>query len=100
MKSNKKAGPKKILKVLSDDVRFDIVLLLATGKKCVCEIYESLELKQSIVSHHLGVLRENDLITNDKDGKWVYYSLNRKCIEELQKTLTKIISTKERSPKC
>ncbi len=100
MKSNKKAEPKKILKVLSDNVRFDIILFLATGKKCVCEIYESLKLKQSIVSHHLGVLRENDLITSEKDGKWVYYSLNRKRIEELQKLLAKIIATKERPPKC
>lgn len=100
MKSNKKIEPKEILKVLSDSARFDIILLLATGKKCVCEIYESLKLKQSIVSHHLGVLRENDLITSDKDGKWVYYSLNRKCIEKLQKTLAKIITTKERPPKC
>jgi len=100
MKSYKKSEPKQILKVLSDDVRFDIVLLLATGKKCVCEIYESLKLKQSIVSHHLGVLRENNLIESDKDGKWVYYSLNRKRIEELQKLLAKIVATKERPPKC
>lgn len=100
MKSDKKTESKEILKALSDNVRFDIILLLATGKKCVCEIYESLKLKQSIVSHHLGVLKENDLVTSDKDGKWVYYTINRKRIEELQKVLTKIIATKERPPKC
>lgn len=100
MNLHKKIEPKKLLKVLSDDVRFDVVLLLATGKKCVCEIYENLKLKQSIISHHLGVLRENELVNTEKDGKWVYYSLNKKNIKELQKLLSKIITAKECPPKC
>ena len=90
----------QLLKTLGDDTRLDIILLLATGEKCVCEIFEKLKLPQNLVSHHLGILRESNLIINRKDGKWVYYSLNRKRIEELQKLLAKIVVTKERPPKC
>lgn len=89
-----------LLKALSDNTRTDIVLLLASGEKCVCEIFKHLSLPQNLVSHHLGILRQNKLIINRKNGKWVYYSLNRKSIEDLQELLTKIIATKEKTSKC
>lgn len=79
-----------LLKALSDNTRVDIVLILATGEKCVCEIFKHLKLPQNLVSHHLGILRTNKLITSRKDGKWVYYSLNRKKIKELYKIIEEI----------
>ena len=100
MKNNKKDTYFLILKTLGDIVRFDIVLLLASGPKCVCEIFEKLKLKQSIVSHHLRVLKENDLVEMSRDGKWVYYSLNRKKLAKLQEFIEKIIFAKETKSKC
>lgn len=89
-----------LLKALSDDTRIDIILFLATGEKCVCKIYKHLKLSQNLASHHLGVLRQNKLITNRKEGKWVYYSLNRENIEELRNRLEEIVATKEKISKC
>ncbi len=43
---------------------------------CVCEIREILQLATSTVSAHLSILKEADLIVDDKDNKWVNYSLN------------------------
>ena len=100
MKDNTKDIYFQILKTLGDSVRFDIVILLSTGPKCVCDIFERLKLKQSIVSHHLGILREKDLVKINKDGKWIYYSLNRKKLANLQKFIKKTISTKETKSKC
>ncbi len=88
------------LKALSDNTRLGIVLFLASGDKCVCEIFEELKLPQNLVSHHLGILRQGGLIVNRREGKWIYYSLNRERIKELNKLLTKIIITKEKKLKC
>lgn len=88
------------LKALSDDTRVDIVLFLATGEKCVCKIYKNLKLPQNLVSHHLAILRQSGLITSRKDGKWVYYSLSRKSIKEIQSIFTEIVSIKENISKC
>lgn len=90
----------ELSKALSDDTRADIVLLLASGEKCVCEIFNHLKLPQNLVSHHLKILRENKLIINRKNGKWVRYSLNREIIKKLQEILGEIIAIKESRSKC
>lgn len=100
MKNSDKDIYFRILKTLGDSIRFDIVMLLATGPKCVCEIFEELKLKQSIVSHHLKVLRENDLVEMNKDGKWIYYSLSRKKLAILNGFIEKISQIKETKSKC
>lgn len=83
-----KIGPKKkylnLLDALGDKNRLGIVLFLAGGEKCVCEITQCLGLPQNLVSHHLGVLRKRDLISSHKEGKWVYYSLNKEAVKKLQ----------------
>ena len=94
MKSNEKDNLLQLFKTLGVEVRLNIILLLASGDKCVCEIFRSLKLPQNLVSHHLGILRQSNLIINRKDGKWVHYSLNRKRLAMVQKLLTKIIVTK------
>lgn len=44
---------------------------------CVCEITEVLQLATSTVSKHLSILREAELIIDQKQGKWVNYKLNK-----------------------
>jgi len=100
MKINQKDNLLQTMKALGDGLRLDIILLLATGEKCVCEIFEKLKLPQNLVSHHLKILRQSNLIINHKEGKWVYYSLNRKEVKRLQNVLEKIAITKEKISKC
>ncbi|MCR4328114.1 MAG: metalloregulator ArsR/SmtB family transcription factor [Patescibacteria group bacterium] len=99
MKIKQKDTLLNMFKTLSEIARLDIVLLLTSGEKCVCEIFKNLKLPQNLVSHHLRILRQSGLIINRKQGKWVHYSLNRKNIKELQKLLTKIGTAKEKPPK-
>jgi len=66
----------KIFKALSDSNRLRILKMLEIRPLCVCEISEILQLANSTVSKHLSILRDADLILDEKDGKWVNYSLN------------------------
>jgi len=66
------------LKVIADETRLKIILMLSEQDMCVCEIMERLAMSQPAVSHHLRILKKNKLVTDDKDGRWVCYSLNDK----------------------
>lgn len=66
----------KIFKALSDANRLRIIKMLEIRPLCVCEITAVLQLANSTVSKHLSILREADLILDEKSGKWVNYSLN------------------------
>ncbi|MGB2957683.1 MAG: metalloregulator ArsR/SmtB family transcription factor [Bacteroidota bacterium] len=82
----------KILKALSDSQRLRIVKMLSIRPLCVCEITEVLELAQSTVSKHLSILRDADLILDEKHGKWVNYSLNSSSGSERMKELLDMVS--------
>ena len=64
-----------LLKMLADETRLAVVRQLMEGPKHVGEINESLGLEQSLLSHHLKILREAGLVTSERDGKAVLYSL-------------------------
>lgn len=67
-----------IFKALSDETRLRIInLILSSGKSlCVCEIVDALNLPQYLISKHLNVLKNSGLIKGNKEGKWVYCSLD------------------------
>ncbi|HEC8323404.1 TPA: metalloregulator ArsR/SmtB family transcription factor [Providencia rettgeri] len=69
--------PLQLFKILGDQTRLDIVLLLkAAGELCVCDIYTALNLSQPKTSRHLAMLRESGLLLDSKQGKWVHYRLS------------------------
>ena len=63
-------------RLLSDKTRLNILLLLAKGERNVSSLCDELGLPQPTVSHHLGLLRMSNLISNRRDGKQVFYDLN------------------------
>jgi ArsR family transcriptional regulator len=65
----------KIFKALGDWNRLRIVKMLQSRSLCVCEITAVLELATSTVSRHLSILKEAEIISDKKDGKWVDYHL-------------------------
>ncbi len=66
-----------LFKALGDPHRNAILSALAraSGPICVCDFVEGLPLNQPTVSHHLKVLRDAGLVTTERRGTWVYYSL-------------------------
>jgi ArsR family transcriptional regulator, arsenate/arsenite/antimonite-responsive transcriptional repressor len=70
-------------KALSDDSRREILLLLKNRDMVPTEIAEHFNFTLPALSSHLRILREADLITENKKGKNRYYSVNRKRTVEL-----------------
>lgn len=68
-----------IFKALGDATRIRILHLFVRAKceLCVCELTDSLEVPQYNISRHLKVLKNAGVLTAEKDGRWVYFSLAR-----------------------
>lgn len=67
-----------LFKTLSEPVRLRIIsLLLEQGELCVCELVDTLKLSQSVISRHLAYLRNNQLVTAQRKGTWMYYKINK-----------------------
>lgn len=64
-----------ITKALSDENRVRVLMILADGELCVCQIIEMLGLAPSTVSKHMSILRQADLVETRKEGRWIYYRL-------------------------
>ncbi len=62
-------------KALGHPARLRVLGMLARGELCVCQITAVLALAYSTVSSHLAELRRAGLITERKEGRWVYYRL-------------------------
>src|SRR6476661_1523419 len=65
-----------LFRLLSDKTRLNILMLLADGERNVSHLCDELQLPQPTVSHHLGLLRMNNIIGNRRSGKQVFYGLN------------------------
>lgn len=89
----------KLLKLIANENKFKIVLILAQGEVCVCDIGEKLGIEQSLVSHHLNSLRKEGLINDRKIGTWVHCSLNKQAFGQLSELFTKYLSPESISDK-
>ena len=65
------------LKALGDPLRLRIVDLLRRGEMTVTDISEFLETELVTVSHHLQILKHAHLVTPSKDGRFIYYGLQK-----------------------
>jgi DNA-binding transcriptional ArsR family regulator len=65
-----------MFRLLTDKTRLNILMILAEGERNVTSLCGLLKLPQPTVSHHLGLLRMNNVITNRRAGKQVFYGLN------------------------
>src|SRR5579864_4905590 len=65
-----------LFRILSDRTRLNLLMILARGERNVSSLCEELGLPQPTVSHHLGLLRTKNLISNRRNGKQVFYGLN------------------------
>jgi ArsR family transcriptional regulator, arsenate/arsenite/antimonite-responsive transcriptional repressor len=74
------------LKVLAEPKRLLIFNLVMEGVQCNCELGDFLEMPPNLISHHLSKLRAAGLVDVERDAvdsRWIYYSVNRAALEEL-----------------
>ena len=71
------------MKALSDPTRREILTLLRGGSKSAGEITERFAITGAAISRHLSVLKEADLIRDQRDGKYIIYTLNTSVLEDV-----------------
>lgn len=75
----------EFFKVFSNPTRLKIISLLVVDDLCVCDICEALDLNQTTVSNQLRILRANNIVKYQKEGKMARYSLTDLHIEMIYK---------------
>lgn len=70
----------RVLAALSNPARLRMVVILATGEKCVCEMATDVGLDISTTSRHLVQLRQAGLLSDDRRGNMVFYRLKATCL--------------------
>lgn len=69
--------PDRLFRTLGDPTRLrTLVLLQQEGELCVCELTHALGVIQPKISRHLAILRAEGLVSDHRDGHWVYYRIN------------------------
>jgi ArsR family transcriptional regulator, arsenate/arsenite/antimonite-responsive transcriptional repressor len=69
-----------VTKAISNPVRARILKLLEAGELCVCDIILTLGFKQSTISKHINILKNAGLVSDRRDGTWIFYSLSKENI--------------------
>lgn len=77
------------LKCIADENRIKILKLLLDSQYCVCQLQKLLDKSQSSVSQHLSYFKELELLKEEKNGKWIYYAIDRNVYDNY---LAKLIS--------
>jgi len=75
----------EFFKIFGNPTRLKIISLLCLEDLCVCDICEALDLNQTTVSNQLRILRANNVVKYQKEGKMVRYSLTDLHIEMIYK---------------
>lgn len=80
-------------KAIADETRQKIMGLLCCQWLCVNDVVEQMgDLSQPTVSHHLGILRDAELVQTRREGKQIYYSLNQNAIAVCCGTLMQVFA--------
>src|SRR3989344_1436010 len=80
----------ELFKILSVDKRIEIIELLKKEPMSVNALADALGVTQSAVSQHLLVLKGAGLVKDERQGYWIYYSLNRDVLEKCRQRLNRI----------
>ena len=72
----------RIFHALSDETRLKILARLRQGERCVCELTDALDAAQSRLSFHLKTLKDAGLVTDRREGRWMYYAIDHAVMTE------------------
>lgn len=76
-------GMQETIRALADPTRREILNMLKKGKMPAGDIADHFSITGAAVSRHLSVLREAGLITDEREGKFIFYALNASVLEEI-----------------
>jgi ArsR family transcriptional regulator, arsenate/arsenite/antimonite-responsive transcriptional repressor len=85
-----------VFKALNDKTRREILELLQERDMSAGEIVEHFHISGPSISHHLDILKQAGLVHAEKNGQFVYYSLNTTVVDEIIKWLMQVKTKKKR----
>ncbi|MDQ6952145.1 MAG: metalloregulator ArsR/SmtB family transcription factor [Mariprofundaceae bacterium] len=78
-------------KALGDPVRLRLFFLIGQHDAvCVCHLVSALDMPQSTISRHLGILRHAGLVQTRREGKWIYYALSGDVATQLKSVFNQV----------
>ncbi len=82
-----------VLRALNHKLRQQILKLIDEVKKItVTEIYVRLRLEQSVASQHLAILRKAGIVITQREGKFIYYTVNHKRVQEINEFVKNLVA--------
>ncbi len=98
---NKKPGKKdkllceeclELFRALADKTRQEIIMVFAANKEiCANDIAKNFTLSRPTISHHLNLMRRAKLLNSRKEGKEVFYSINKDYVIDLMESVLEMI---------
>ncbi len=86
--------PDDFFAALADPTRRRILALLQEeGERCVCVLYETLDLPQPKVSRHLGVLRAAGMVATRREGLWIHYRIHPELPDWARAVLAAVVES-------
>lgn len=79
------------LRALSHDFRIQIISMLNENEKMpVTDIFCALRVEQSVASQHLAILRKSGIVNTERQGKFIYYTLNHERLKHINELIESI----------
>lgn len=77
-------------KAIADPTRREILALLKNGRMTAGDIVSRFNMTGASISKHLSILKEADLVRDERDGKFIYYELNTSLLEDVMCWITEL----------
>jgi ArsR family transcriptional regulator len=91
--------PAQLFHALSDEARLQIIAILLDGEHCVCDLMTHIDAAQSRLSYHLKVLKDAGRVSDRREGRWSYYTLQRDVFLEAEELLSALRPKQGRQPR-
>lgn len=79
---------------LADPTRLAILAELRAGEQCVCVLADRFDTGQSRLSFHMKTLKDAGLVTDRRQGRWIYYAVNPAALEEAAALVASLRATR------
>ena len=87
-----------LMKALANRNRLLILCQLVEGEHAVGALAEALDLRDTVVSQHLGLMRREGIVAARREGQTIFYSLRRDDARQVLQTLYAIFCDPENAP--
>ncbi|MEP6949463.1 MAG: metalloregulator ArsR/SmtB family transcription factor [Ginsengibacter sp.] len=81
-----------VLRSLDHKLRQQVIKTIHENKRItVTQLYINLRIEQSVASQHLAILRRAGIVSTERDGKFIYYAINKKRIDEINRLVKNLL---------